>query len=421
MARVTNEKTVMDFETFEREKKAERKKVLTSESVYNPIVGDYKVWDFVQVIDEGAFAGQTQMTSVELPESVTEIRDGAFRGCVNLQSVKMTPRVKSISNNAFNGCSSLQRVENLSDKSYVCHTAFESCGKLDDGAMRYATKIARSFPVRSEYFSFDDWLDNGGSLRNALRIVWIVASAVSKGISAVLFFPKLKCHYAINFILGALLVVLPLVKLDYDYFLYSSSLLYFLSIFIGAIFIVYGFLSLPYNNKRTRYDQACKDISQAGFTMSTVEELYLKSLSYYHHPVYTDVLSTILFCFFSVIAAPIILIIGVLALIGSGSSSSSGSYSSSSSSSYSGGASPSSSSSSGSRGWSASPGLSTYWVHYSCIKDGLNWTGTEGLDFTHDPSIAEVKKRIMEVNLFVVESSIEIHSIEHILTGRKIL
>lgn len=71
--------------------------VIPSTVVYN--TKNYKVTRFVV----GAFMGCTDITSIEVPNSVTEIGDYAFNGCTNLFSIKIPLSVVSIGHDAFSG------------------------------------------------------------------------------------------------------------------------------------------------------------------------------------------------------------------------------------------------------------------------------------------------------------------------------
>ncbi len=53
-------------------------------------------------IEDGAFAGCTELTSVTLPESITSIGDIAFNGCTGLESITvMSPTPPEIGTDAF--------------------------------------------------------------------------------------------------------------------------------------------------------------------------------------------------------------------------------------------------------------------------------------------------------------------------------
>ena len=62
-----------------------------------------------EVIPEGAFAGMEALSSVIIPETVTEIGAGAFAGCENIESITL-PGVNSIGEGAFEGCTGLTSI-----------------------------------------------------------------------------------------------------------------------------------------------------------------------------------------------------------------------------------------------------------------------------------------------------------------------
>ena len=54
------------------------------------------------------------MTSITIPEGVTEIGHNAFSDCSGLTSVIISKSVTEIGNDAFNGCNSLENITILS-------------------------------------------------------------------------------------------------------------------------------------------------------------------------------------------------------------------------------------------------------------------------------------------------------------------
>ena len=89
---------------------------------------NYKGEDYV--IGKNAFSGNTSITSIEIPSSVTSIGDSAFEGCSGLTSIKIPSSVTSIGNSAFYDCVNLKTVINGSD------LTFED-GSTDHGYIAY--------------------------------------------------------------------------------------------------------------------------------------------------------------------------------------------------------------------------------------------------------------------------------------------
>ena len=67
--------------------------------------------NLVTNIDDGALEDQTQLTSVEIPDGVTEIGAWAFSGCTGLKTVSVPDSVTSVGICAFSDCSSLAYIE----------------------------------------------------------------------------------------------------------------------------------------------------------------------------------------------------------------------------------------------------------------------------------------------------------------------
>lgn len=56
------------------------------------------------------FQGNTDITQVTLPNTVTEIEAGSFAGCTNLQKVVLGEQLTSLSEGVFSGCSGLKEI-----------------------------------------------------------------------------------------------------------------------------------------------------------------------------------------------------------------------------------------------------------------------------------------------------------------------
>lgn len=64
----------------------------------------------VDMIGSAAFDGCTKVTSVTIPNSVTEICSSAFRGCIGLTSITIPKKCSEIAESAFDSCANITSV-----------------------------------------------------------------------------------------------------------------------------------------------------------------------------------------------------------------------------------------------------------------------------------------------------------------------
>ncbi|MBE6619346.1 MAG: leucine-rich repeat domain-containing protein [Ruminococcaceae bacterium] len=90
------------------------------------------VFDGVAVheIEKNSFKNYTKLTSVSIPETVTEISDYAFYGCSLVKEITLPDGVKHIGQYAFMGCSSLEKINIPSGVTSISSYAFASCTSL---------------------------------------------------------------------------------------------------------------------------------------------------------------------------------------------------------------------------------------------------------------------------------------------------
>jgi len=109
---------------------------------YDESIGEYvEIGDnLVEVIGPGAFDGQTTLSCLYLPDSVTSISEYAFRGCTHLWKIS-GESVSSIGENAFEGCSWLDTVEFgefgaafIGDNAFIGCSALRSLTKCNDNS-----------------------------------------------------------------------------------------------------------------------------------------------------------------------------------------------------------------------------------------------------------------------------------------------
>jgi hypothetical protein len=92
-----------------------------------------------------AFYANTQLTSVTLPGSVTDIGDCAFYGCSGLTSVTIGGGVRSIGEDAFAFCTALTSVTIGSNVTEICEFAFNSCTALTSVTIPDSVTIISTF------------------------------------------------------------------------------------------------------------------------------------------------------------------------------------------------------------------------------------------------------------------------------------
>lgn len=81
-------------------------------------------------IGDRAFKGCTSLTSIEIPNGVTEIKPHAFEGCTGLTSIEIPNSVMRIGNDAFRGCTGLISIEISNSITEIGDSAFWGCTGL---------------------------------------------------------------------------------------------------------------------------------------------------------------------------------------------------------------------------------------------------------------------------------------------------
>lgn len=93
---------------------------------------NYTIQDGVQRIGITAFAYNTNIKTIVIPESVTRIEDGAFIYCTSLVSINLPRNLSYISDNLFYYCESLESIILPSNIKYIGTMAFQGCSMLDN-------------------------------------------------------------------------------------------------------------------------------------------------------------------------------------------------------------------------------------------------------------------------------------------------
>lgn len=92
--------------------------------------GKVTIPESVEVIDDKAFADDTNIEELILPENIFCIGQEAFYRCFNLHTIKMPKHCDTIETFAFSHCHSLKRVE-LPDIDQIPMYCFDGCEQLE--------------------------------------------------------------------------------------------------------------------------------------------------------------------------------------------------------------------------------------------------------------------------------------------------
>lgn len=111
----------------------------------------------IQIIDRGAFKGNTTLTHVRLPQGLfMDIYDEAFAGCTNLASLDIPVTLSAIGKKAFQNCKSLETFtlggeteEDILSWGKVAVSAFEGCSKLESFAMNATSGYFQDYAFRN--------------------------------------------------------------------------------------------------------------------------------------------------------------------------------------------------------------------------------------------------------------------------------
>lgn len=117
----------------------------------------------VTEIGANAFAGCTELTSVQFPESVEKIGDQAFAGCKNLSSVLFPDNLVQIGAAAFQDCKALTEIDIPEGMQSVGDGAFSGSGLLSATVpAKFQSSVRRSMPsIREARFSMGEHAGGG--------------------------------------------------------------------------------------------------------------------------------------------------------------------------------------------------------------------------------------------------------------------
>jgi hypothetical protein len=84
----------------------------------------------VNAIAADVFSGNTTLTSVDIPDSITSIGANAFKDCTKLKTIVLPSQLTVISDDLFSGCSTLATVTLPSSLTAIGKEAFLNCDRL---------------------------------------------------------------------------------------------------------------------------------------------------------------------------------------------------------------------------------------------------------------------------------------------------
>ena len=99
-------------------------------------------------IGEAAFA-YTNLTSIVIPDTVTDIGNYAFRGCAELKDVTLPNIRKNIVAGMFEGCTSLEKIVLPETVTAIRESAFKNCTSLKDITWSKAPEIIESYAFQN--------------------------------------------------------------------------------------------------------------------------------------------------------------------------------------------------------------------------------------------------------------------------------
>lgn len=94
--------------------------------------------------------GCTSLTSITIPDEVTDIENYVFRGCDNITSITIPDSVFGIGDGVFASCSSLTSITIPDNVTFIGEDAFDKCDSLTITAPKgsYAIEYAKAKGIK---------------------------------------------------------------------------------------------------------------------------------------------------------------------------------------------------------------------------------------------------------------------------------
>ena len=131
----------------------------------------------ITTIGRNAFAGNTSLENVTIPNTVTTIEIEAFYGCYNLNDITIPKSVTTIKDGAFWGCFGFENINIPDSVTYIGDSAFEHCNnatnvvlpntltKLNNSTFAYCYKL-ESISIPASVTTIGRGAFEGSGLKN---------------------------------------------------------------------------------------------------------------------------------------------------------------------------------------------------------------------------------------------------------------
>ena len=110
----------------------------------------------------------TELTEIDIPDTVNSIGEGAFSGCIKLEEINLPPNLISIGAKAFQNCVMLQEISLHEGITNIYNAAFESCNSLTEVTIPSTIEYSKN---KDGYFPFCEKLSRIIISENSTNIV----------------------------------------------------------------------------------------------------------------------------------------------------------------------------------------------------------------------------------------------------------
>lgn len=104
------------------------------------------------------------MTSINIPDSVTQIGENCFSNCHKLESINIPKEITSIKRQCFDSCTSLTSIEIPEKIKNIEESAFSECTKLSSVTYKGVTYKSEAELIAA--------LENAGVTVDSLAFSW---------------------------------------------------------------------------------------------------------------------------------------------------------------------------------------------------------------------------------------------------------